>query len=118
MRKYDPTSISSHGISFFSIVKPPSSNNFSYFHSFDKPGIVALGPKNQIVISLDRCDAIEQKYFVIGEIDDQDIETLANIGLYETDANHNPFTPLQIICAKILHSKTPGCVLVSMPLLC
>jgi hypothetical protein len=78
--------------------------------SFDKAGVVALGPKNQLVISLDRCDAIEQKYFVIGEIDDQDVETLVNIGLYETDANHNPFTPLQILCAKILQNKTPGYV--------
>lgn len=77
--------------------------------SFDKPGIVALGPKNQLVIALDRCDAIEQKYFVIGEIEEQDMDTLANIGLYDTDANHSPFTPLQIICAKIFYQKTtPG----------
>jgi broad specificity phosphatase PhoE/cyclophilin family peptidyl-prolyl cis-trans isomerase len=68
---------------------------------FDKVGIVGFDSNYRLLISLDRCDAIGEKYFIVGYITEDTIDVLKRMGDRETDETDAPLNPLSILCVKV-----------------
>eukprot|EP01132_Coremiostelium_polycephalum_P006594 gene6594-8162_t len=71
---------------------------------FDKIGVVCLGSYDQIIITLDSCDALTEKYPIFGRVHKSTMPILRKMDTIKVDANNSPLDPIFITSIEFLTS--------------